>query len=130
MTIFGKIVTGELPCHKVYEDDEFLAFLNIYPKNPGHTLVVPKKAYEDILDIPADLLQKHITVVQKVAKLLVQKLGADGCNIVQNTKEDAGQEIMHIHFHIIPRFKGDSVTWFTSEYEEKDLEGTFKKIIE
>ena len=128
MTIFQKILAGEIPCHKVYEDDEFLAFLDISPKNKGHTLVIPKIEYKALLDIDSDVLAKLIVTVQKVAKLLVEKLGADGCNIVQNTNEVAGQTVPHIHFHIIPRYAGDSVNWLTSTYEEKNFEDVLKEI--
>ena len=126
MTIFKQIIAGEIPCYKIWEDEHFLCFLDIAPKSKGHALVIPKEEYEDITDIPDFLLKDLIVKVKKTAALLMTTLGADGCNIVQNTKPAAGQEVLHIHFHIIPRYKGDDVSWFKSTYSEKN----FKDVLE
>lgn len=122
MTIFKKIITGEIPCYKIWEDKKFLCFLDINPKSKGHVLVIPKEEYQDITDIPDELLQELVIKVKKTAILLIDTLQADGCNIVQNTKAAAGQDIPHIHFHIIPRYSGDGVSWLQSEYQEKDFD--------
>ena len=102
--IFCKIVNGEIPCYKVYEDAEVLAFLDISQTTKGHTLVIPKEHFDNILYCPEDLLGKVIRVAQKIAQAEVTTLGAQGVNIIINTNEVAGQTIMHFHVHVIPRY--------------------------
>jgi histidine triad (HIT) family protein len=101
--IFAKILRGEFPCYKVYEDDHVLAFLDIMPRGPGHTLVIPKAPARTILDIaPADLA--HVaTVVQKVARAAVSVFAADGLTIQQFNEPAGGQVVFHLHVHVIPR---------------------------
>jgi len=128
MSVFEKIVNGELPCFKVYEDEDFLAFLDINPKSKGHTLVIPKKCYETIEDIPDLLLQKLIVKVKELSRLIKIKLNAKGFNICQNNGSVSGQDVPYIHFHIIPRYEGDSVEkLMVSSYEEK--EGGFEEVL-
>ncbi len=107
MCIFCKIVNGELPSRKIYEDDDIVAFLDINPAAKGHTLVLPKKHYQDILDTPSDILYKQMKVTKKLTKEILRKLNADGANILNNLNEASGQVIFHNHFHIIPRFDND-----------------------
>ncbi len=104
--IFAKILRGELPAHKVYEDDRAFAFLDIMPRAPGHTLVIPKAPARNILDVaPADLT--HVmTVAQKIAKAAVQAFGADGVTVQQFNEPAGGQVVFHLHVHIIPRKDG------------------------
>ena len=104
--IFAKILRGELPCHKVYEDDKALALLDIMPRAPGHTLVVPKAPARNLLDVdPADLA--HVMqVVQKIAKAGVKVFGADGVTIQQFNESAGGQVVFHLHVHVIPRKEG------------------------
>ena len=109
--IFCKIAAGEIPSAKVYEDSEFLAFMDIGPVVKGHTLVIPKKHYDPITGTPPDVLQKLILIVQKVAKAQYEGLGADGINVSQANGKVAGQIIPHIHFHLIPRFEKDGHSW-------------------
>jgi len=105
--IFCKIVKGEIPCNKVYEDDKILAFLDINPINKGHTLIIPKEHYESTLETPDELI-KHIAVaVKRIAKAVLEATGAKGCNIGINNGEVSGQLIFHTHWHIMPRFPGD-----------------------
>lgn len=109
--IFCKIINGEIPCSKVYEDDKILAFLDISQTTMGHTLVVTKEHFDNFLFVPKDLLSQAISVAQKIAQAEVTGLNAKGVNILINTNEVAGQTVMHFHIHVIPRYsKEDSLT--------------------
>ncbi len=109
--IFCEIVKGNIPCTKVYEDDEILAFMDIGPVVKGHTLVIPKTHHNPITEIPVALLQKLIAVVQQVARAQLTGLKADGVNVSQANGETAGQIVPHLHFHVIPRFATDGHHW-------------------
>ncbi len=109
--IFCRIVRGEIPCEKIYEDDAVLAFMDIGPIIKGHALIIPKAHYERIIDVPPDLLGRVIAVTQRVARALFDGLGADGVNIHQTNGAVAGQTVPHVHFHAIPRFEGDGHSW-------------------
>ncbi|HEM6189830.1 TPA: HIT family protein [Streptococcus suis] len=102
--IFCKIVAGEIPASKVYEDDHVLAFLDITQVTKGHTLVIPKKHYRNVLDMDAEAAGQVFSVVPTLARQLKEKLGANGLNIVNNNEEVAGQTVFHTHIHLIPRF--------------------------
>ena len=102
--IFCKIAKGEIPCHKVYEDDKILAFLDISQTTKGHTLVITKEHFDNFLFVPKDLLAQAISVAQKIAQASVTSLNAKGVNILINTNEAAGQTVMHFHIHVIPRY--------------------------
>lgn len=108
--IFCKIVAGELPAHKVYEDEATLAFLDILPSSRGHTLVIPKQHASGIDDIRAESLTTTILTTQIVARLLRSKLQPDGLNVIQNNGAAAGQEVFHYHIHLLPRWEGDRAT--------------------
>ena len=105
--IFCKIVNGEIPCHKVYEDDDVLAFLDISQTTKGHTLVICKEHHKNLLYVPKDILAKVMGAAQKIAQAQVASLGAKGVNIINNTNEVAGQTVMHFHVHVIPRYSND-----------------------
>jgi histidine triad (HIT) family protein len=105
--IFCKIVAGEIPTTKVYEDDKLLAFMDRAPANVGHTLVIPKAHHEILTDIPEDLLTEMTLLTKKVARATLSALAAEGFNIMMNNKEVAGQVVPHAHIHVIPRFQGD-----------------------
>ena len=107
--IFCKIIRGELPSYKVYEDEKTVAFLDIKPVNAGHTLVVPKKHSQNIFDIASEDWAATAETVRQVATAVEKGLGADGVNIAMNNREHAGQVVHHPHVHIIPRFKGDGL---------------------
>lgn len=109
--VFCRIVRGELPSTKIYEDDEVIAFLDIGPIIKGHALVIPKRHVDPLTALPPDLLLKVMAVVQKVAAAQVAKLGADGVNVHQSNGAAAGQVVPHVHFHVIPRFEGDGHRW-------------------
>ena len=104
--IFAKILRGELPCYKVYEDDKALAFLDIMPRMPGHTLVLPKAPARNILDVSAGDLAHVMTVVQKVARGAMTAFEADGITMQQFNEGAGGQVVFHLHVHIIPRKTG------------------------
>lgn len=130
--IFCKIVRGEIPSKKIYEDRDVIAFLDINPANPGHCLVVPKKHSETVFDTDDEVLGKAITVTKKLAADVKEKLGADGVNIVQNNGRHAGQLVSHIHFHIIPRFPDDKViiTYQRVQMDENALNEMQRKLTE
>ncbi len=104
--LFAKILRGELPCHKVYDDDRALAFLDIMPRAPGHTLVLPKAPARNLLDAdPADLA--HVMqVAQKIARAGMTVFGADGITVQQFNESAGGQVVFHLHVHVIPRKQG------------------------
>jgi histidine triad (HIT) family protein len=104
--IFAKILRGELPCHKVYEDDKALAFLDIMPRAPGHALVLPKAPARNILDVTPDDLAHVMKIVQKIAKVSVSVFGADGVTVQQFNEGAGGQVVFHLHVHVIPRKDG------------------------
>ena len=107
--LFCKIVRGELPSYKVYENDRVMAFLDIYPVNAGHTLVVPKKHSANIFDITAEDWAAVAEAVRILSRIVEHAVNADGVNIAMNNREHAGQIIHHPHVHIIPRFKNDGL---------------------
>lgn len=106
--VFCAIAAGEIPCFKVYEDEQFLAYLDINPFSHGHVLVIPKEHYPSLLEIPEELLAALMLRVKKIAAHLKAALPCDGFNILQNNGECAGQSVHHIHFHIIPRFTDET----------------------
>jgi histidine triad (HIT) family protein len=101
--LFAKILRGELPCHKVYEDEKALAFLDIMPRAPGHTLVLPKAPARNILDVAPGDLSHVMTVAQKIAQAGIKAFGADGVTIQQFNESAGGQVVFHLHVHVIPR---------------------------
>lgn len=104
--IFARIVRGEIPCHKVYEDADTLAFMDIMPQAEGHTLVVPKSAGEDIFSTPPESLAAAIQVAQKVAGAVKTVFSPPGVMIAQLNGAAAGQSVFHLHIHVIPRYAG------------------------
>jgi len=127
--IFCKIIKGELPSYKIYEDDIVLAFLDIAPVNPGHTLVIPKEHFTNTLETPDNVL-KHISITtKKIANAILKAVGTDACNITMNNGKTAGQVVFHTHWHIIPRLENDGhKLWSGREYEKGQAEETAKNI--
>lgn len=119
--IFAKILRGEIPCFKVYEDDRTLAFLDIMPRAKGHILVIPKVRATGLTDIGYDDLAYLMSVVQKLAPKLTSVLGADGFMVQQFNGAGAGQTVFHLHFHIIPRWAGESLKPHGTTMEDKDV---------
>jgi histidine triad (HIT) family protein len=107
--VFAKILRGELPCEKVYEDDNTLAFMDIMPRADGHVLVIPKNGARNILDASVADLQATIVIVQKVARAVKDALDADGVTIQQFNEQAGGQVVFHLHFHVLPRWEGVSL---------------------
>ena len=104
--VFAKILRGELPCHKVFEDAETLAFMDIMPRCDGHTLVIPKTAARNILDASPEQLAACIRTVQRISRAVMTAFGAPGVTIQQFNEPAGGQVVFHIHFHVIPRQDG------------------------
>ena len=119
--LFARILRGELPCYKVYEDDKTLAFLDIMPRAPGHVLVLPKAPARNILDISPDDLAHVIKVAQKIAKVSVETFGADGITIQQFNESAGGQVVFHLHVHVIPRKTGVAMKPPASEKAAPDV---------
>lgn len=108
--IFAQIIRGEAPCYKLYEDDDVLAFLDLFPQSLGHTLVVPKRsAARNILEIDPDALSKVMQVVQRLTRVIVDELNPDGVQVAQFNGAPAGQTVFHIHMHIVPRYAGQGL---------------------
>ncbi|WP_029355178.1 HIT family protein [Bosea sp. 117] len=104
--VFAKILRGELPAHKVYEDDRALAFLDIMPRSTGHALVIPKAPARNILDIDPDDLAYVAQIAQKIAQAQMKAFGADGISVQQFNETAGGQVVFHLHVHVMPRFEG------------------------
>jgi len=128
MCVFCSIVAGDIPSKKVYEDDDILAILDISQVTKGHTLVMPKKHYENLLECPKETLDKLIEKVQDLAKQICNKLDAKGFNILVNTNEVAGQTVMHLHFHIIPRYDENDTIKIEFKENKFDLDEILKQI--
>jgi histidine triad (HIT) family protein len=107
--VFAKVLRGEIPCHKIYEDEDTLAFLDIMPRTEGHALVVTKKKARDLFDISPAALGKLMAVVQKLAPQIKDAMGAEGVLIQQFNGAAAGQTVFHLHVHIIPRKEGEAL---------------------
>ena len=102
--VFCKIIDGDIPCHKLYEDDDVLAFLDISQVTKGHALVVSKKHYDNFLSTPQEIMHKVMDVAQRIGQVDIKLLGAKGVNILSNCYPAAGQSVMHFHVHVIPRY--------------------------
>jgi histidine triad (HIT) family protein len=127
--IFCKIIRGELPAAKVYENDRVIAFLDIHPVNPGHTLVVPKKHCENLLDADDEILKEIMLTIKRVAWAITSAFNLLGFNVEQNNGRVAGQIVPHLHWHVIPRFPEDGLRhWPGKEYREGEMEEIKEKI--
>jgi histidine triad (HIT) family protein len=104
--IFAKILRGEIPCVKVYEEDKTLAFMDVMPEAEGHVLVAPKEASEDVLTLSPESLSALMATVQRVARAVDKALAPDGILLKQYNRAAAGQSVFHAHFHIVPRWEG------------------------
>ncbi len=119
--IFAKILRGEIPSHKVYEDDEAYAFLDVMPRSPGHTLVIPKVKATGLTDISVDDLGRLMACVQKLAPLVVEGMGAQGFMLQQFNGAAAGQTVFHLHIHIVPRWDGERLKPHGTEMEDQEV---------
>jgi histidine triad (HIT) family protein len=104
--IFARILRGEIPAHKVYEDEHTLAFMDVMPQSDGHVLVIPKAAAENLFDLPPDALAATILTTQRVARAVKKAFNPPGIMLAQLNGAGAGQSVFHIHFHIVPRYEG------------------------
>ena len=119
--IFAKILRGELPCYKVYEDDQVLAFLDIMPRAPGHTLVLPKAPARNLLDATPDDLAAVSRAAQQIAKAAMAVFGADGITVQQFNENAGGQVVFHLHVHVIPRKAGVAMKPPATEKEKPEV---------
>jgi histidine triad (HIT) family protein len=130
-TIFSKIIAGEIPCHKVYEDDLVLAFLDIFPLSPGHTLVIPKEPARTV-DVLSDESAAAIgKVLPRIARAVMAATGIDEYNILQNNGPRAHQAVLHVHFHIIPKAEdgtGLGVVWKPGALDNDQAAALAKRI--
>jgi histidine triad (HIT) family protein len=119
--IFARILRGEVPAHKVYEDAHTLAFMDVMPQSDGHTLVVPRVEAENLFDLPPDALAATILTTQRVARAVKKAFDAPGIMIAQLNGRGAGQSVFHIHFHIVPRYEGIDLMFHAREMAEPQL---------
>ncbi|UCD53529.1 MAG: HIT family protein [Phycisphaerales bacterium] len=128
--VFCKMIAGEIPVTKVYENEKVLAFLDIGPVSDGHTLVIPKQHFEKVHECAPDILAQVGACLGKIAGAVVSALDADGYNVLCNNGRAANQVVSHLHFHIIPRWMGDGVftQWPAYQYEKGKIEDFAEKI--
>jgi histidine triad (HIT) family protein len=129
--IFCKIIAGKLPCHKIYEDEDFISFLDINPVSEGHVLVLPKKHFATLLDVDPAIVGEYLKVVQKVARRVCQALGVKDFNVVNANGRLAQQSEDHVHYHIVPRRPADGIDlWFhgRKKTSQEELAALAKKL--
>lgn len=127
--LFIKIIKGEIPSYKIYEDEYTFAFLDIAPNNLGHTLIIPKKRFKNIYDVQEETLCRMMSVAKKISIAVKKATNADGINISMNNEPAAGQLVFHVHIHVIPRFKNDGYKpWGKKEYKEGEAEAVAESI--
>ncbi|MBI4692370.1 MAG: HIT family protein [Candidatus Terrybacteria bacterium] len=127
--VFCKIIKKEIPADVVYEDENFLGFLDITPINPGHILLVPKEHHENLYDMPDALLAKIAPLIKKLAIAVKKGVNAEGINIGMNNERPAGQLVFHAHFHIMPRFSNDGFRhWRGAPYKKGESSEVASKI--
>lgn len=131
MCLFCKIINGEIPCYKVYEDNDFLAFLDISQATVGHTLVIPKKHVANVFELDDETASKMLIVVKNVANKLKEKLNLSAVNILNNSGSLAGQTVHHLHIHIIPRYENDNIHLSPDAHDvdHEALKNTLSKIL-
>lgn len=129
--IFCKLANGIIPTNTIYEDEDFNVFLDASPATKGHCLIVPKNHYRNLIDIDDELAAKIMPTAKKISKVLKDKLGWQGLNLVQNNEELAGQTVFHFHLHIIPRYVGDGqiIGWNPGTPDAGELEKVKSDII-
>ncbi|TIP89970.1 MAG: HIT family protein [Mesorhizobium sp.] len=119
--IFAKILRGEIPSHRVYEDDAVVAFMDVMPQGPGHTLVVPKAPSRNLLDADPAVFGLLFANVQKVARAVKKAFDADGVTVMQFNEPASGQTVFHLHVHIIPRFEGIPLKPHSGQMEKPEV---------
>lgn len=119
--IFAKILRGEIPSHKVYEDADALVIMDAMPQSPGHTLIIPKAPSRNLLDADPEMLARLAPLVQKIMRAVKEAFAADGVTLVQFNEPASGQTVFHLHFHVIPRIEGTPLKAHTGAMEESDV---------
>ncbi|HRQ72657.1 MAG TPA: HIT family protein [Phycisphaerales bacterium] len=124
-TVFARIIRGEIPCHRVYEDDRVLAFLDVNPLSRGHVLVIPKEQAETLDALSDDSAAALGRVLPRICRAVLRATGATDFNVLQNNGPDAHQAVMHVHFHVIPRFPGQragglGILWRPNPLDQSD----------
>jgi len=132
-SIFQKIVAGEIPSHKLYEDQCVYAFLDIGPLSRGHALLIPKKCYMTLDQVPEEVAAALGRALPRLVRAVMKVTGADGCNVLQNNGKVSGQVVDHVHFHIIPKYadgQGLSFDWQAGEVDSSDAAELARQIAE
>lgn len=119
--VFAKILRGEIPSHRVYEDEHTIAFMDVMPQSNGHTLIVPKQASRNLLDADPAVLSRTVLVVQRIAKAALAAFSADGISVIQYNEQAGGQSVFHLHFHVIPRYAGVGMRPHSGTMESPDV---------
>ncbi len=129
-TLFSRIISRELPAAVLYEDEMCMVILDIAPVNKGHALVIAREEYETLTDCPDNVLSHLLSVTKKVALKMESALDIDGYNILVNNREASGQEVPHLHIHVIPRYSGDRKTprFSKEQYSEGEMESTARML--
>lgn len=130
--IFATIIRGDAPCYRLYEDDDVLAFLDLFPQSAGHTLVIPKRSAAcNLLDVDTDALCKVMKVVQRLTRVIVDELQPDGVQVAQFNGAPAGQTVFHIHVHIVPRYAGQGLgVHAAKEADHAELEKLQQRLVQ
>lgn len=133
--VFCKIVGGDIPANILYEDDHCLAILDAFPAQEGHSLIIPKAHHENLLELPTDLAKQIMAASQKIAAAIIKALEVQSFNVLQNNGHQAGQEVMHYHMHLIPRYpgrgnRGSAEALHPSGYEYKPSKADLEQIAE
>ena len=128
--IFCKIANGEIPSRTLYEDDRFRVILDLGPATKGHALILPKNHYADLFALPEDEAAEAAKLATKMGAKLVEKLHADGLNVVQNNGETAGQTVKHFHIHLIPRYENDGqhILWNPGKMSDEELDSVAETV--
>lgn len=129
--IFCKIINGEIPSKKIYEDENFMVIMDVDPATKGHCLVLPKAHYTDLFDMPKETAEKVLPLAKDIACRLKEKLQCVGLNLVQNNGEAAGQTVPHFHLHLIPRYEDGvktDVTWSHANFTAEEMQQIYEKI--
>ncbi|MCL2753932.1 MAG: HIT family protein [Defluviitaleaceae bacterium] len=129
-SIFDKILKGEIPCHKVHEDDDFLVILDTFPTHLGHSLIIPKRPAKNIYELDEVSASKIFLLAQKIAKVVQDATDCEGINILQNNGAAAEQTVFYFHMHVIPRFENDGIVMKrpTNRFGSEDFEGMAQKL--
>lgn len=129
--IFCKIANGDIPARTLFENDHFRVILDAGPATRGHALVLPKDHYADLFELPQDAAADAMRVAKQVGTQIVDKMGADGLNLVQNNGETAGQTVRHFHLHLIPRYKNDGqhILWEPGTLSDSELDAIRDTIV-